>query len=176
MGTQQGMNSVRCLVSLLCAGLVVAGCSPATTTQSTGQTTTTTSSESVRAACADVADKTGVLFAVVGRFATGDATVEQVRSAAADLSGSFDDAMASAGPDVRGRLDEAGQALTRVQDALSTDPIDSAALRTAANDLFSALGNAADVCTPGSSSTSTEDSSTSTEDTTENSVTTLSTS
>jgi hypothetical protein len=135
----------------------------------------------VRAACVDVADKTGVLFAVVGRFATGDATVEQVRSAAADLSGSFDDAMASVGPDVRGRLDEAGQALTRVQDALSTDPIDSAALRTAANDLFSALGNAADVCTPGSSSTgssstSTEDSSTSTEDTTENSVTTLSTS
>jgi hypothetical protein len=166
-------------MSLLCAGLVVAGCSPAASNQSTSQkTTTTTSQASVMAACVDVADKAGVLLAVVGRLSTGDATVEQVRSAATDLSGSFDDAMAAVGPDTRAHLDEAGQALRRIQDALSTQPIDSAELRTAADDLFAALGNAADVCTPGSPTTSTEDSSTSTEDTTTtvNSVTTLSTS
>jgi hypothetical protein len=114
---------------------------------------------------------------LVGRLATGDASVEQVRAATADLSNSFNDAMAEVGPDTRAHLDEAGQALRQVEDALSTQPIDTAALHTAANDLFAALGNAADVCTPGSPSTvtSTEDSPSSTEDsTTENSVTTLS--
>ena len=158
------------LASLLCSGLVVAGCAPATTTQpTTRQQSTTATSPSVLAACVDVADKTGTLLTVVGRLATGDATVEQVQAAATAVSDSFDAAMAAVGPDTRAHLDEAGKALSRIEDALTTQPIDTVALRTAADDLFTALGDAAGVCNP-SSTTSTQDT------TTEDSVTTLSTS
>jgi hypothetical protein len=157
---------------LLCAVLVVAGCTSATNDQSGGVNTTTTTTArsepattgSLRAECVDVADKATDLLAVVGRLATGEATVEQVRAATADLAESFDEAATAAGPEARAHLDEAGKALNRVEDALLAQPIDTAALRAAAGDLVTALGNAAGLCTP--------DSTTST--TTEETVTTIS--
>lgn len=155
---------------LLCAALVVAGCTSATNDQSSGVGTTTTTTArsdpattgSLRAECVDVADKAADLLAVVGRLATGEATVEQVRAATAALSESFDEAATAAGPEARAHLDEAGKALNRVEDALLAQPIDTAALRAAAGDLVTALGDAAGLCTPDSATSST---STTTEET-----------
>jgi hypothetical protein len=160
----------RLLPPLLCAALALTACTQAND-QSAGQTSSSssTTSESVVAACADVADKAGVLLAAIGRLATGNATTGEVGTAAGELSAVFDDALTAVGPDARADLEDAGEALGRIVNVLSTQPIDTAALRTAANELLTELGEAADVCTPDSttvSTTSTEESRSSEESTT----------
>jgi hypothetical protein len=140
-------------VVALCAASVLAGC---TTSDQPGQETstrrtTTTTTVSVQDVCLDVADKARVLIEEVGGLATGGATIEQVRAAVGELSGAFDDAVATLGPDARADLDQAGQALERVRDAVTAQPVDTAGLRAATTDLVAALGDVAAVCAPGSS-------------------------
>ena len=157
----------RHLASLLCAVLALAGCTsstnarsgPSTTTTTTTTTTTSSSSPavslSIRPECLDVADKAKDLLTAAGRLATGNATVAKVRAAAGELSTSFEAAKQAIGPDASAHLDDAQQALRRVREALSSDPVDTGALRTASGDVVAALGEAATVCAPGSSTTST---------------------
>jgi hypothetical protein len=146
----------RLVPPLLCAALALTACTPANN-QSAGETTSSSSvtSESVVAACADVADKAGVLLAAIGRLATGNATTGEVGTAAGELSAAFDDALTEVGPDARADLEDAGEALGRIENVLTTQPIDTAALRTAADELLIELGNAADVCTPDSTTVTT---------------------
>jgi hypothetical protein len=170
--------TVRHLAALLCAALALAGCTSATNDQPSRPTTTTTTttetstSASVRPECVAVADQAQALLTAVARLATGQSTVDQVRAAAGELSDAFDDAKAALGPDARAQLDEAGQALRQVQDALAAQPVDTTALRTAAARLFAALGDAATVCSTGSptstgtTETQTETGTTTTSDTT----------
>lgn len=145
------------LVATLCALPAFVGCTATgeqagpQNTEST-QTTSTSSpatTVSLRGECLDVADKARVLLTEAGRLATGDGTIEQVRAAAGGLSDSFEDARTALGPDAEADLDTAGQALQRVQDVLTTQPVDNAELRAAANDFVAALTNAAAVCAPG---------------------------
>jgi hypothetical protein len=156
----------RHVALVFCAALALAGCTSATNDRPSRETTTTTTTEppttvSIRPECVDVADKARALLTEVGRLTTREATADQVRAAAGELSGAVDDAKATAGPVARARLDEAGQALRRVQDALTAQPIDTAGLRAAASDLVAALGDAAAFCAPSSSTTATESSGTS---------------
>ena len=169
------MNRVtaRHLTVVLCAALFLAGCSSATNDQPSQETTTTTTttetaeSPALRPECEAVADKGRILLAEVGKFATQDATVGDVQAAASALSDAFDDAKAALGPEAQGKLDQAEQALKQVQDALSAQPVDTAALRLAASSLVAAAGNAATLCSPSSStSESTETTETTTETTT----------
>jgi hypothetical protein len=149
--------TVRHLTVVLCAALALAGCTSATNDQPSQQTTTTTTttepstSASVRPECLAVAGKAQALLTAVGRLATGNATVDQVRAAAGELSDAFDDAKAAVGPDTQTQLDEAGKALQDVQDALAAQPVDTAGLRTAAARLVATLGDAATICSPSSS-------------------------
>lgn len=151
------MNRVtaRQLAVVLGAALALAGCTSTTNNEPNQQTTTTTTepttSASIREECVDVADKARAMLTEVGRLATGDSTVGQVRTAATELSGAFDDARAALGPEAQADLDQAGQALQRAKDALTTQPVDTAALRAAARDVAAVLGNAAAVCAPSSS-------------------------
>jgi hypothetical protein len=142
---------------VLCAVLVVAGCTSADGDQPGQQTTTTstTSTTSPRSECRDVADDAHALVTEVGRLATRDATVDDVRTAASALAASFDDAKTALGAGAQEHLDQAGQALQRVQDALSTQPVNPAELRRAASDVVAALGDAATVCSGSSSETGT---------------------
>jgi hypothetical protein len=166
--------TVRHLAALLCAALALAGCTSATNDQPSRPTTSTTTattepptSASVRPECVAVADQAQALLTAVARLATGQSTVDQVRAAAGELSDAFDDAKAALGPDARAQLDEAGQALRQVQDALAAQPVDTTALRTAAARLFAALGDAATVCSTGSpTSTGTTETGTTTTTTT----------
>jgi outer membrane protein OmpA-like peptidoglycan-associated protein len=149
--------TTRPLAIVLCAVLVVAGCTSADSDQPGQQTTTTSASPSasLRSECRDVADDARALLTEVGRLATRDATVDDVRTAASALATSFDDAKSALGPGARAQLDQAGQALQRVQDALSTQPVNTAELRRAARDVVAALGDAAAVCSGSSSTTGT---------------------
>ncbi len=163
-GYSPGMNrvTVRHLAVPLCAVLALAGCTQAPDDRPSPQTTTTTTttepstSASVRPECLAVAGKAEALLTAVGRLATGQATADQVRAAAGELSDTFDDAKAALGPDAGADLDDAGRALDEVTDALGKQPVDTAALRTAATRLVSSLGNAATVCAAGSPATSTD--------------------
>jgi len=135
----------------LCAAPILAGCSTGDQSGQETSTTPTTTTVSVQDVCLDVADQARVLVEAVGGLATGDATTEQVAAAADELSGAFDDAVAALGPDARADLDLAGQALARMRDAVTAQPVDTAGLRAATTDLVAALGDAAAVCSPGSS-------------------------
>jgi PBP1b-binding outer membrane lipoprotein LpoB len=141
---------------LLCAALTLAGCSSATDSATSTPTTSAepATSMSVGPVCADVADKARGLATEVGRLTTGQATVDQVRASANELSTAFADARDMVGSETRAHLDEAGQALQRMQDALNAQPIDRAGLRAAADDLVTALGDAATVCASESSTDS----------------------
>ncbi len=147
--------SVRHLALVCGMTLVLAGCTssggdqpsePPTPTTTTTETTTVP----VRQECADVADTASALVTAAGRLVTGDATVEQVRTAAGELSDALDAARAAARPEVGANLDAAGQALQRMRDALGAQPLDRAGLRTAARDLLDSLGDAAAICSPAS--------------------------
>ncbi|HEY7592227.1 MAG TPA: hypothetical protein VH969_03670 [Actinophytocola sp.] len=150
-------------VVLCCAALALAGCTSAANDQAGQETTTTTTptttetSPSLRPECADVADAAQALVTEVGKLATQDATVGDVKAAADDLSQSFADARGSLGPEAQAHLDEAGQALQRVQDALGAQPVNKAGLRQAATDLLASLGDAATVCAAGSATTTPTD-------------------
>lgn len=168
------MNSVtaRPLTAVLCcAALALAGCTSATNDQASPETTTTTTTTeaspttSLRPECADVADAVQALVTEVGRFATGGATAADVKAAADALSTAFGDARDTLGPEAQANLDQAGQSLQRIQDALAAQPVDRAELRQAASELFASLGDAAAVCAAGSatSSPTTESSETETE-------------
>lgn len=178
------MNRVtaRHLAVLVGATFVLAGCTSGNGSgDGAGQSATTTTTivptttESVRQECLDVADRARALFTEVGRFASGDGTLEQVRAAADELSDAFETAKASLGPDAQADLDSAGQALQRAQDALAAQPVDSAALRTAATEVVAALGNAATVCAPGSSTAPTDTTSTDTSTVTDTETATVTT-
>lgn len=172
-GYPSNMNRVtaRHLAVVLCAALFLAGCSSATNDQPSQETTTATTttetaeSPALRPECEAVADKGRALLAEVGKLATQDATVGDVQAAASALSDAFDDAKAALGPEAQGRLDQAEQALKQVQDALSAQPVDTAALRLAASSLVAAAGDAATLCSPSSSTTGTDTTTESTETT-----------
>jgi hypothetical protein len=140
------------LAVVLTSVLVLAGCTtaqndrPSQTNTTTTTTTEPTTSASVQAACDDVTAKAQVLLTVVGQLATGKATTDQVRAAADELADSFTAAKSVVGPETQADLDDAGAALTKLLDALSAQPIDTATAQTAANEVFTALGNAAAVC------------------------------
>jgi osmoprotectant transport system substrate-binding protein len=143
----------RPLCLALCAVLALAGCSSSTNDepgQEPSPTTTSapTTSVAIREECSDVADKAQALVTEAGRLTTGDATIDQVRAAAQELSDAFDTAREAVEPDARAQLDEAGQALQRVQDAVAAQPVDTAGLRAAGRDLVTALGDAASICSP----------------------------
>jgi hypothetical protein len=146
------------LIVLVSMMLLFVGCAstdnppaqqPAGTATTTGTPTTVSTLDPE---CRQVADDAQALVAEVGRLATRDATVDDVRAAASTLATSFDEARAAVSPAAQANLDQAGQALQRLQDALSAQPVNTAELRQAANDLVTALGDAATVCS-GSSPT-----------------------
>jgi outer membrane protein OmpA-like peptidoglycan-associated protein len=152
-GYSPGMDPRRLAVVVV---LAVAACAPATenrpsqTTATTTTATTTAAAASLSPACGDVVDKAQALLTAVGRYASGKAAAEQVRSAADELSDSFDQAKTELGPDAQAALDKAGRALRDVLDVLSTQPVDTNRLRTAAGQVVTALGEAATVCTSSS--------------------------
>ncbi|HEX6354970.1 hypothetical protein [Actinophytocola sp.] len=134
------MKRVTAVVSAaLC--LTLAGCAQAGNDQRARGTTT---SGPIQAECADLETKAGALAVVANGLSTGEATVNQVRSAGADLIDSFADAAEKAGPD----LARTGDALQRVEDALTAQPVDTKALREATNEVRTTLTTDPPPCTP----------------------------
>ncbi|HVV14541.1 hypothetical protein [Amycolatopsis sp.] len=156
------MSSVRmrCAgVTLATAAAFAAGCSQgdggngSTTSPSTAAPpSSAAASPSAGAECGALVTSGQNLVTTVGRFVSGQATGDQVRAAATDLSTSIDTARSVIGPQTSARLDDAKAALQRLQTALTAQPADLAGARTAANDTLSALRDAARLCQSGTTS------------------------
>ncbi|MEU6644722.1 hypothetical protein ABZ863_19495 [Saccharomonospora sp. NPDC046836] len=100
-------------------------------------------------ACTGLADAGQGLVNTVTDFFTGQATGNQVRAAATSLSNSIDAARSSIGTQTSAQLDNAKASLQQLQSALSAQPPDTAAIRTAANNTRTALRDAATICQSG---------------------------
>jgi len=139
-------------MAALGAVFVLAGCTsdpadpvaPSATTAAPPATTTAPGTTGT--ACQTVAGDAQELLAQLTGLATRESTVADVQAAAATLRQDLDSAKATLGPEARADLDRASAALQRVQTALTASPIDTAGLRAGAQDLASALGDAARVC------------------------------
>jgi hypothetical protein len=135
------MSRVAALVPLvLCAAL--ASCAPAGNDQRSKDIAPT--NEPVPTECTAVTTRADTLATITGRLTAGDATVNQVRSAAADLVTAFDNATAATGPG----LHHASQAVQRVEEAATTHPVDTQALHDATGDLLTALDKTPNACKP----------------------------
>jgi hypothetical protein len=100
----------------------------------------------VPSVCANLVAKGQALVGTVTQFLGGTATGDQVRTAASDLSSAIDSAQAAIGAQTSARLDAAAAAVDRLLKALGAQPPDVTGMRTAANDAFTALRDAAAIC------------------------------
>jgi hypothetical protein len=142
--------TVRTITLVLYVALVVTGCSSAGSDEGSASTAPTHPPESSH--CVVIADRVHALADEIRRLPTAETDVDAVRMATAELSAAVEGAKASAGPELRASLDEAGQSVDRLRDSLNARPVDWAGLRAAASDLVAALGDAADICTPAATS------------------------
>ncbi|MBK1786981.1 hypothetical protein [Prauserella cavernicola] len=111
--------------------------------------TTTPSVTQSEGRCAGLVDSGQALVSTATRFVSGNASADDVRSAANDVSTQVDKLRATAGPEAQANLDQAKTATQRMGDALTAQPPDMAAVRAASTDALRALRDAADVCTSG---------------------------
>lgn len=145
-------------VAAVAAAAIVAGCqgsggsgstvsaTPPPATNAPATTTTTTTGGSV---CSDLVVSGQALVTVVTQFVSGQATGDQVRASASQLSASIDAARTTIGGQTSARLDDAKAALQRLQAAATAQPVDVAGMRAAAGDTLAALRDAAAVCQSG---------------------------
>ncbi|WP_312871474.1 hypothetical protein [Amycolatopsis acididurans] len=142
-------------VAAVAAAAVVAGCQgsggsgstvSATPPPATNAPATTTTGGSV---CSDLVVSGQALVTVVTQFVSGQATGDQVRASASQLSASIDAARTTIGGQTSARLDDAKAALQRLQAAATAQPVDVAGMRAAAGDTLAALRDAAAVCQSG---------------------------
>lgn len=103
-------------------------------------------SKQVKPECADLITAGQGLVNVVTQFVSGQATGDQVRAAAADLSTSIDTARQAAGAQSSAQLDAAKASLQQLSTALAAQPPDISAMRAAANQALTALRGAVAVC------------------------------
>lgn len=137
---------------MLCTVTALGGCSSAADEeQPPAGPVSAATTVPVQSTCGAVAAEARAFAAELGQMVTDDASVDQLRTTAADLAGAVGDAKATVGPAARASLDEAGHALDRMQDALATDPIDWVLARGAADDLVTALRGLVDLCAADSS-------------------------
>ncbi|WP_326836506.1 hypothetical protein VSH64_16600 [Amycolatopsis rhabdoformis] len=113
---------------------VSAPASPAPTTSRSA-----TECSAVTTAAQNLATKTAALV-------TGQASRDEVTTAARDLRSALDAARDTLGPQARSDLDAAGTALQQLQDVLTTQPLDVTALRAAATQVATSIGAVVSVC------------------------------
>jgi hypothetical protein len=139
-------------LALVSAGmLVLAGCTQGGDGAATGSPTPAPAPSSAatttgRSQCTDLVVSGQTLVTTVSQFVGGQATGDQVRAAAAQLSDAMGAARSVIGPETSARLDDAQRALAAVGAALTAQPPDLAGTRTAANDALTALRAAATIC------------------------------
>jgi len=100
-------------------------------------------------ACSDLVVSGQALITTVTQFASGQATGDQVRTSASQLSASIDAARTTIGSQANAPLDDAKAALQRLQAAVTAQPPDVASARSAASDALAASRDAAAGCQSG---------------------------
>jgi len=100
-------------------------------------------------ACSDLVVSGQALVTTVTQFVSGQATGDQVRTSASQLSASIDAARTTIGSQANTRLDDAKAALQRLQAAVTAQPPDVASARSAASDTLAAVRDAAAGCQSG---------------------------
>ncbi|MFI5613983.1 hypothetical protein [Amycolatopsis sp. NPDC051903] len=105
--------------------------------------------------CAAVSTAARNLTSQVQALVAGQTSREQVAAAGRDLASALDSARNTLGPNARADLDAAGTAVGQLQTALTTQPLDTAAVRSAAGQVASSIRAALNVCGGSTSTTST---------------------
>lgn len=118
-------------------------------------TTSAAPATTVRPECANLVSSAQALVTTAGQFLSGQATGDQVRAAAQELSSSIDAARTVVGSQTSARLDDAKAALGRLQSALTAQPPNLAAVRTEANAALAATRDAVTLCQSGTSAPTT---------------------
>ncbi|MEU4669660.1 hypothetical protein AB0F91_17170 [Amycolatopsis sp. NPDC023774] len=162
----QARRALAAVAALLGALAVTAACSG----DQSGQTPAPSSAVSAPASpaptsgegsveCAAVATAGRNLATKTASLVAGQASRDEVTTAARDLRSSLDAARDVLGPQAQSDLDAAGTALQQLQDVLTTQPLDVTALRTAATQVATAVSAVVSVCggsrTPSTPSTPT---------------------
>ncbi|WIX75445.1 hypothetical protein QRX50_28470 [Amycolatopsis carbonis] len=152
-------RAVAAVAALLGALAVTAACSgdqsgqtPAPSSAASAPASPAPTSRDSRVECAAVATAAQNLATKTASLVTGQASRDEVTTAARDLRSSLDAARAVLGPEAQSDLDAAGTALQQLQDVLTTQPLDVSALRTAATQVATSVGAVVSVC-GGSTST-----------------------
>lgn len=155
-------RAVTAAAALLGALAVTAACSggqsgptPAPSSAVSAPASPAPTSGDSRVECAAVATAAQNLATKTASLVTGQASRDEVATAARDLRSSLDAARAVVGPEARSDLDAAGSAVQQLQDVLTTQPLDVTALRTAATQVATSVGAALSVCGGTSSTPST---------------------
>ncbi|QRP49178.1 hypothetical protein [Amycolatopsis sp. FDAARGOS 1241] len=105
--------------------------------------------------CAAVSSATRNLTSQVQALVAGQTSREQVATAGRDLAAALDAARDTLGPNARAGLDAAGAAVGQLETALTTQPLDTAAVRSAAGQVAASVRSVLDVCGGSTSTTST---------------------
>ncbi|MGW4489177.1 hypothetical protein ACWEOE_35740 [Amycolatopsis sp. NPDC004368] len=144
-------RAAAAIVALLGVLTVVLACTndqsgqpPASAPASPSTPSTTTSA--LRTECSAVATAAKNLATETASLVAGQASRDDVTTAARDLRASLDAARDVLGPEARSDLDVAGTSLQQLQDVLTTQPLDVTALRTAATQVATSAGAVVSVC------------------------------
>ncbi|MGB3440873.1 MAG: hypothetical protein WBA97_19160 [Actinophytocola sp.] len=131
-------------------GCQTAGTGDDSAASSTAATSSTRTSVSAPpgTTCANVVTQGQTFGTVVGEFVGGSATIDQVRSAATDLSDALTEAGSSAKADAAAAFDDVNAELDQLLTALQAQPVDREGVRTASIGVLSGLGDAVALCEP----------------------------
>lgn len=105
-----------------------------------------TATKNANSACAKVVTKGRALGTTVAKFVAGNATAAEVKTSADQLSTAVDQAKAEVKPAVSKDLDQAQSAVQRLQKALTTRPVSTSEVASAATQVVTSVGSAATVC------------------------------
>lgn len=148
------MNRARGLVVALAAAtaVVLAGCQSggggagAASPAPASPASPASSSPGTKSECSNLVASGQALVNTVTGLVHGTSSREQVRSAATDLMNSVTQAQKTVGAQASAQLDMAKSSLQQVINAAKAQPPNVAAMRTGANDMLTALRNAAKFC------------------------------
>ncbi|MEV6899211.1 hypothetical protein [Amycolatopsis sp. NPDC051372] len=132
-------------VTTACAGNQ-SGPTPAPSSPASTPASPAPTSRDSRTECAAVATAAQNLATKTASLVTGQASRDEVTTAARDLRSSLDAARDVLGPEAKADLDNAGAALQQLQTVLTTQPLDVTALRTAATQVATAVGAVVSAC------------------------------
>lgn len=141
------MRLAMAVAPLMIGAALVAGCSSTPSTPAATSPSPTSAAPQVRSECAAVTAAARTLGTDLTAYLAGQGNPDQLRASAQSLADALSQAKTALGAD-GSRLDAASTAVQQLITALAAQPIQPAAVRAAAQQALSAIGDVISVCTP----------------------------